>query len=78
MKETLRGLAAIGKILGFIEKLAIAVVMATLEFARLKRKKAEDHKAVAESEVKVLTKEVEIDNQIKGKPPADIIDSYLK
>ena len=76
-KDTLGALRAVGTILSVVEKAAIAFVMALLEFARIKQKKAEDALANKESDETITKGAKAIDAAVEGKTSADIVNDYL-
>ena len=72
--KTLGALSALGKVLSFVEKVAIGIFFMLLEFTRIKQRKAEVRADTAETDLKIRDEHDKIDEEMAGKSDLDIID----
>lgn len=63
--------------IGFIERFGFAIIVACLQWARIKQKKAEDKLAYIESEQIAKVAKDKLDEQNKGKSDRDIILGFV-
>ena len=75
--KTLGALSAIGKVLSFLEKVMIGGFFMLLEFARIKRKEAENRADTAETKLAIKEKHDEIDDEVEQQSSTQIIDNFL-
>jgi hypothetical protein len=63
--------------LGLVKELGAVIALAFMEWARIKRRQAEDKAAVATTDLKILQKQVEVEKADAAKDPRDVIGDFL-
>jgi hypothetical protein len=75
--NTVGALSLVGKILSVLEKIFTAFFFMAMEYARIKKKKAEDKSADLESQLAARDAKDKIDEENKGKSSEDIVDGFM-
>jgi hypothetical protein len=75
--NTVGALSLVGQVLSALEKIFTAFFFMAMEYARIKKKKAEDKAANLESQLKVRDSNDAIDEKNKDKSSEDILDDFM-
>lgn len=65
------------KLMDMLKTVVTVFVVTMIEFLRVKAQKAEDKQAVAETDLKIITKQKEATEANSGKSDTDIISDFL-